>query len=204
MRRPILTPAQRSILLSVCTAVYGVGVAFSTYPHWLKPAPPGQLPGYMTSEGLNANASFRFYFALVLLPVISTLLFRPVVEKLTRPDARAWARNAFAWALLTAPWYVSVTRQDILWTAFPGLIAAIAFALLRHVDLDFSRRDAILLPTFVAVLIGIVDMTTLPVERAMPIAAGIVMAVRIAVVFIRRADGIAASLAFAAAPLGGV
>ena len=74
MRRPILTPAQRSILLSVCTAVYGIAVAFSTYQHWLKPAPPGQLPGYMTSEGLNANASFRFYLTLVLLPLISAYL----------------------------------------------------------------------------------------------------------------------------------
>ncbi len=192
MRRPILTPTQRSIVLSVCTAVYGVAVAFSTYPHWLKPAPPGQLPGYMTKEGLNANASFRFYFALVLLPVISTLLFRPVVERLTRPDTRAWARNGFAWALLTAPWYVSVARQDILWTALPGLIAATVFVLLRRVDIDFSRRDAILLPTFAAVLLGVVDMTNLPVERAMPIAAGIVIAVRIAT----------SSLAFAAAPLG--
>ncbi|HEX7190037.1 MAG TPA: hypothetical protein VF381_00565 [Thermoanaerobaculia bacterium] len=202
MRRPILTPAQRSILLSVCTAVYGVAVAFSTYPHWLKPAPPGQLPGYMTSQGLNANASFRFYLTLVLLPIITTLLFRPVVERLTRPDSRAWARNAFAWALLAAPWYVSVSRQDILWTALPSLIAVTLFTLLRHVDIDFSRRDAILLPTFVAVLIGIVDMTQLPVERAMPIAAGIVMLVRIAVVFIRRVDGIPPALAFATAPLG--
>ena len=46
MRRPILTPAQRAILLSVCTAVYGIAVAFATYQHWLKPAPAGQLPGY--------------------------------------------------------------------------------------------------------------------------------------------------------------
>ncbi|HEX3580875.1 MAG TPA: hypothetical protein VH087_03875 [Thermoanaerobaculia bacterium] len=202
MRRPILTPAQRAILLSVCTTVYGIAVAFSTYQHWLKPAPDGQLPGYMTSEGLNANASFRFYFALVLLPVFSTLLFRPVVERLTRPDTRAWARNACAWALLTAPWYVSVARQDILWTALPALIAAALFTLLRRVDAGFSRRDVILLPTFVAVLIGLVDMTKLPVERAMPIAAGIVMLVRIAIVFVRRADGIPPALAFAAAPLG--
>ncbi|HEY2323182.1 MAG TPA: conjugal transfer protein TraD, partial [Thermoanaerobaculia bacterium] len=192
MRRPILTPAQRSVLLSVCTAVYGLAVAFATYPHWLKAAPAGQLPGYMTSEGLNANASFRFYLTLVILPLLSTLLFRPVVERLTRPDTRAWARNGFAWALLTAPWYVSVARQDILWTALPGLIAATLFTLLRRVDVDFSRRDAILLPTFASVLIGLVDMTKLPVERAMPIAAGIVIVVRI----------LTSSFAFAAAPLG--
>jgi len=202
MKRPILTPQQRAILLSICTAVYGIAVAFSTYQHWLKPAPPDQLPGYMTSEKLNANASFRFYFTLVILPILATLLFRPVVERLTRPDTRAWARNAFAWALLTAPWYVSVARGDVLWTALPGLIAAILFTFLRRVDIDFSRRDTILLPTFVAVLLGIIDMTNLPVERAMPIAAGIVMLVRIAIVFVRRADGIAPSLAFAAAPVG--
>jgi hypothetical protein len=202
MTRPILTPAQRSILLTVCTTAYGVAVALSTYQHWLKPAPEGQLPGYMTSEKLNANAPFRFYFTLVLLPILATLLLRPIVERLTRPDARAWARNGFAWALLTAPWYVSVARQDILWTALPGLIAATLFVLLRHVDIGFSRRDAILLPTFIAVTLGIVDMTQLPIERVMPIAAGIVMAVRIAIVFIRRADGIPPALAFAAAPLG--
>jgi len=202
MRRPILTPPQRAILLSICTAVYGIAVAFSTYQHWLKPAPPDQLPGYMTSEKLNANASFRFYLTLVILPILATLLFRPVVERLTRPDTRSWARNAFAWALLTAPWYVSVARGDILWTALPGLIAATLFTLFRRVDIDFSRRDTILLPTFIAVLLGIIDMTNLPVERAMPIAAGIVMLVRIAIVFVRRADGIAPSLAFAAAPVG--
>lgn len=193
MRRPILTPAQRSIVLSVCTAVYGLAVAFSTYQHWLKPAPAGQLPGYMTNEGLNANASFRFYFTLVVLPVLSTLLFRPVVERLARADTRAWARNGFAWALLTAPWYLSVARQDILWTALPGLIAGLLFTLLRRVDVHFSRQDAILLPTFAAVLIGLVDMTKLPVERAMPIAAAIVIVVRIAA---------GSSIAFAAAPLG--
>jgi hypothetical protein len=202
MRRPLLTPAQRSILLSVCSAVYGIAVALSTYPHFLQPAPPGQLPGYMTNEKLNANAPFRFYFTLVILPIVATLLFRPIVERLTRPDTRAWARNGVAWALLAAPWYISVARQDILWTALPAAIAVAVFTLLRHVDIGFSRRDAILLPTFAAVLIGIVDRTQLPVERAMPIAAGIVMAVRIAVVFIRRADGIPPALAFAAAPLG--
>jgi hypothetical protein len=183
-KRPLLTPAQRSILLSVCTAAYGVAVAFSTYPHWLKPAPEGQLPGYMTSERLNANAPFRFYFTLVILPILSTLLLRPVVERLMRPDTRAWARNAFAWSLLAAPWYVSVARQDVLWTALPAAIAAMLFVLLRRVDAGFSRRDAILFPTFAATLIGIVDMTKLPIERAMPIAAGIVIVVRIAIVFV--------------------
>ena len=202
MRRPLLTPAQRAILLSVCSAVYGIAVALSTYQHWLKPAPPGQLPGYMTSEGLNANAPFRFYFTLVILPIVATLLMRPVIERLTRPDARAWARNGVAWALLAAPWYVSVARQDVLWTALPAAIAVTLFTLLRRVDIGFSRRDAILLPTFAAVLIGIVDRTQLPVERAIPIAAGIVMMVRIAVTFVRRADGIPPALAFAAAPLG--
>ncbi|HEY2093113.1 MAG TPA: hypothetical protein VGJ81_14610 [Thermoanaerobaculia bacterium] len=202
IKRPLLTPAQRSILLSVCTAAYGVAVAFSTYQHWLKPAPDGQLQGYMTSEHLNANASFRFYFTLVIVPILSTLLLRPVVERLTRPDSRAWARNAFAWSLLAAPWYVSVARQDVLWTALPAAIAATLFVLLRRVDAGFSRRDAILLPTFIATLIGTVDMTKLPVERVMLIAAGIVIVVRIAIVFIRRADGISPALAFAAAPLG--
>src|SRR3954465_8121192 len=113
----------------------------------------------MTNEKLNANAPFRFYFTLVILPIVATLLFRPIIERRTRPDTRAWARNGVAWALLAAPWYVSVARQDILWTALPAAIAVAVFTLLRHVDIGFSRRDAILLPTFAAVLIGIVDRT---------------------------------------------
>ena len=105
-----------------------------------------------------------------------------------------------------------MSRQDILWTALPALIAATLFVLLRRVDIDFGRRDAILLPTFIAVLLGLIDMTNLPVERAMPIAAGIVMAVRIAIVFVGSGRklkvpklstfDLTPSLAFAAAPLG--
>lgn len=201
MKRPLLTPAQRALMLSICTAAYGLGVAIATYPLWLKAAPPGQLPGYMTNEGLNANASFRFYLTLVVLPLASTLLLRPLVTLLTRPDTRAWARNAVAWALLAAPWYVSVARRDVLWTALPSALAVIVFTLLRRVDLHFTRRDAILLPATIAVLLAIVDRTTLPVERVIPIAVGLVLAVRIAIVFIRRGSGIAPALAFAASPL---
>ena len=59
-----------------------------------------------------------------------------------------------------------MARQDILWTALPALIAATLFTFLRRVDIGFSRRDAILLPTFISVLLGLVDMTNLPVDRA--------------------------------------
>jgi hypothetical protein len=188
MRRPLVTPAQRTLLLSLCTAAWGLAVAMSTYEFWLKPAPPGQLPGYMTKEGLDAHASFRFFFMLVILPIVASYAMRPVVALLSRADARTWARNAVMASLLTACWYVSVARQDVLWTAVPSLIGAVVFTLLRRADLRFTRRDLVLVPTYAAVALAVVDMGDLPVERVMIIAAALLMAVRIGVVFVSRAS----------------
>jgi hypothetical protein len=200
MRRPLLTPSQRATFLSICTAVYGLAIGISTLPMWLKPAPPDQLPGFMKSQNLDAHASFRFFAAVIVATIATTYLFRPIVELLNRPDTRAWARNGAIAAMLAALWYVTVERE-IIWTVVPAAIAIDVFAILRRLDVRFTRRDAILFAPFGATFMAICDVTEMFVHRALFVSAASVLLLRIALVFFRRRNGLDPALCFAIAPL---
>lgn len=201
IRRPLLTPAQRANLLSFFAAVYGLAIAIGAYPLWLRPAPPGQPPGYMTSIHLDAHASFRFFASVVLLVLGVPLAARRIIDLLTRADTRAWARNGTVATVLVALWYASITR-NLLWTLLPSAAAVAACVLLRRLDARFSRRDAILLPTIGAVLIALIDSTGFSVEQSLLAAVVIVFAIRLIIVLLRRKDGLRPALCFAFAPLG--
>lgn len=191
----------RALLLSICTAAWGFAVAVSTYPLWLTKAPAGQLPGYMTAEGLNAHASFRFFVTLVVLPIAAAILLRPFVRMLTAAGSKSWAQAGAAASLLFSLVYVTVTR-DLLWTALPAAIGFFASVALRHLAAEFNRRDVIVFVSALPVYLALADVTTLPVERILPIAAAIVIAVRLGLVLVRRQDALAPAYCFAFSPLG--
>jgi hypothetical protein len=199
--RPLLTPSQRANLLSLFAAVYGLAVAVAAYPLWLRPAPPDQAPGYMTSLHMDAHASFRFFASIIFLVLAVPLASRRIVDLLTRADTRAWARNGAVATVFISLWCASI-GHNLAWTLIPSGLAIATCVLLRRVDVRFSRRDAILLPTIGTVLIAIIDSRGLSVERSLLVAVALVFAIRIAVALMRRTEGLRPALCFALAPLG--
>jgi hypothetical protein len=199
-RRPLLTPPQRATLLSLCTAVYGLAAGIASHPLWLRPAAPDQRPGYMKSIGIDAHSSLYFFAALVGLTLAAAYLMRPIVNVLTKPDTRAWARNGAALAMLEALWYASTSRA-VGWTVVPPAIAIAVFVLLRRVAMRFSKRDAILLASFAPAFLALVDCTTLSVEQSLVVAAGSVLALRLALGLVRRGRALDAPLCFALSPV---
>jgi len=195
-----VTPALRARLLAVCAAGYGLALAIALSPTWLRPAPPGQLPGYMTSIGLDAHASFRFFASLLLLPLAASVALRPALLRLAADETRSWARNAVAAAMVAALW-LSILSKSVAWVALPPLLVLAVCLALRTVDARFRRADVILLPTFELLFMALCDSTDLGVDRAVLLGAGIVLALRLALLFIRPA-GLPPALCFAIAPLG--
>jgi hypothetical protein len=186
MRTPLFaTPAQRLAMLHFCAAIYGFACGASLLPIWAGPPRPGQLPGYITSMGLDAHAPFRLVIGLMVLTIAMPLLLRPLLRRLAGDDARAWARNAAASAMLLALWYV-IIRRDPYWTVLPALIAIVAFTALRHFRARFTRWDAILVPTFVALYLAHVDLRYFELDRIVVVAIASLIAVRLGVAAIRR------------------
>src|SRR5437899_1690330 len=99
-----MTVRARAAALRVCAALYGLAVAAALYPHFIRSAPPGQLPGLMSQLGLDAHAPFQFIATVIALVIVFTLALRPVAEVLARDDTRTWARIAAAAAMIGSLW----------------------------------------------------------------------------------------------------
>src|SRR6185295_10367784 len=119
-------------------------------PVWSRPAPPGQLPSFMTSQNLDASAAYRFILSLFILPLASAIAMRPVIQRLSMPDARRWAANGAAAAMLGAVWFGLIT-QNVLWVGLPAIAVIAVCTILRRWDARFSRQDFVLLPAIAAV-----------------------------------------------------
>ncbi|PYQ28420.1 MAG: hypothetical protein DMF56_16565 [Acidobacteria bacterium] len=209
---------RRDSLLFAAFALWGLAIAISLAPAIEKPAPPGQLPGLATQIGIDAHFPFRFFTALVLITLLLPLVMRPIARLLadvataapsgrgaaegsgTHKSTQPWARNAAIAACVVAFWFVVIER-NFLWTFLPALLAIIAFVLLRRVTMHFTRRDWILLPTFLMTLLALIDIAhDIPVQRLTILAAAIVLATRIAITVIP--SPLTPALAFLIAPLG--
>src|SRR5712692_3974910 len=105
-----MTSRQREGLLIFCAALYGLACAFATYELWLTPAPGGQLPAVLTLAHYDSAAAYRFLAAVIGLPILMAIAFRPVARLLARDDTRAWARNGAAISLLSGMWAVAISR----------------------------------------------------------------------------------------------
>ena len=200
MRRPLLTPAQRTALLSLCTAAYGFAIGIATFPHWIRAAPPDQLPGFLKSHDLDAHISFRFFAAFAAITIVTTFALRPIVNLLTTADTRAWARNGAAFAMIVAVWYATVSRV-VMWTLIPTAVAIVVCTLLRRVHMHFTRRDTILVASFFPTFMALLDCTSLAVEQAIVVAAGSLLALRLLLVFIRRGRALDQPSCFALSPV---
>jgi hypothetical protein len=190
----------RERLLTFCAAVWGLAVAIALLPRWTRPAPPGQLPGFATSAGFDAQAPFYFIAGVIVLPVLAAALMHPWIARLCAPETRAWARVAAAIAMLLPIWLVLI-EPDLLWTTLPTAVAVMVCVALRGLPARFTRRDVILLPTTAAVFLAIIDLTGLGVEKQFVLAVAIVISVRLAIVLVRSRVALPASLCFALAPL---
>ena len=101
------SPHTSSLLLRVASAAWGFAVAIALLPHWTRPAQPGQLPGFATSIGLDANAPMHFIAGLMVLPIAFAFALRPVLRRFD--DAQPWAQIGAA---------LGISRQSA-WERFP-------------------------------------------------------------------------------------
>jgi hypothetical protein len=201
---------RRDLILRISAAIWGFAIAISLLPFWLGPPPPGQLPGYAKSIGLDARAPLRFVLGLMLIPLLWTFALRPILTILGRDDTRGWARNAFASAAIGILWFVIIDR-NVAWVLIaPAIVLAVALAM-RTIDPQFTRQDLILLPVLATVYLALLDLLPRSVEQVLLLSALAVFAVRMAIVLIRRPGTAGIShtpgrllpaLCFALAPLG--
>src|SRR3954469_17664759 len=191
----------RDLILRIGAALWGFAIAISLLPFWLGPPPPGQLPGFATSMGLDARAPLRFVLSLILVPLLWTFVLRPILNILGNDDTRAWARNAFTSSAIGILWFVIITRS-LAWVVIaPAVVLVIALAM-RNVDAHFTRHDLILLPVLGTVYIALLDLLPRSVEQVLLLSALAVFLVRIGTVLIRRDTGLPPGPCFVLAPLG--
>jgi hypothetical protein len=192
---------RRDVILRIGAAMWGFAVAISLLPFWVGPPPPGQLPGFATSMGFDARAPLRFALSLMLVPLLWTFALRPILDILASDDTRRWARNAFTSAAAGILWFVIITHSLVWVLIAPAAVLAIALAM-RTIDAHFTRHDLILLPVLAATYLALVDLTGTSVDKLVLLSALIVFVIRIAIVPIRRANGLPPAMCFALAPLG--
>jgi len=197
---PMSSERTRVRWLTLCTVAWGFAIGISLLDLWDRPAPPGQLPGLMTTLGRDAHASFQFMAGIVVMTMAMAFAMRPVVRRLAASDARAWARNTAAAAMMAALW-VAVINGDLPWTIAPPAMAVAACVALRTRRMGFTRRDAILIPVWATIFLALIDMGPIAVDRAAIAAAAIVLAIRLSLPFIRTGRALPAALCFAAAPV---
>jgi hypothetical protein len=145
----------RAKLVRLSGALWGLATAISLLPALTTVAPPSQLPGLAKVLGIDAHAPMRFIAALIFLPLLFAAAAAPLANVMT--TARAWARNALCLAMTGALW-IALVHADVWWTTIPVALFVIAFAALRNVDEHFTRRDVILIPTFLTILIALMDL----------------------------------------------
>ena len=181
-------------------ALYGLAVAITIAPYLQRPAPATQLPGYAKNIAhLDARAPFWFVLTMALFPILFPIVLRPLVCRLA--EGWVWARNGATMAAVVAMWS-TVMDQHFVRSVVPEAIAIVVCGLLAHIDLRFTRRDVILIPSTLTAFIAFIDLLPkLDVQDDLVIAGSIVLAIRVILAFLPRRD-VEPALSFALAPLG--
>src|SRR5688500_8177504 len=134
--------AQRHLVLRLAAAVYGLALAITLLPTFLRPAPAGQLPGAAAAAGLDARASFWFIAALIVLPLACTLLLAYPIRRLADPVTRSWAVWTACVALVASLW-TALIEQNLFSSANPHLGAILAVFASGLPRASSSPRDPI-------------------------------------------------------------
>jgi hypothetical protein len=189
---------RRDLLLSIAFALWGLAIAISLIAIWDRPATPDQLPGTARSQGFDAHGPFRWVAGLMLLPILMPLVFRPVIRAFG--TSKTWAFHTVLIAPLVTLWLTTVHR-NVFWTIVPCAIVILVCTLLRNRDLQFTRRDIVLIATFLPTLLAITDIKPgLSVDGAIYVSALLILGIRIAITWIP--STLPPALSFIAAPLG--
>lgn len=186
---------RRELLLSLAFGVWGFAIAIAMITVWRKPAPPDQMMGLAKTMNLDAAGPMRWMLGLMLLPLIVPLVMRPITRLLV--DAEPWARNTAMIAPIVQLWLVTAAMS--VDRALPCGIVILLCALFRRRVMQFTRIDVVLVPAFLTTLIALVDITQLSIFDCTPMAAILVLALRIAVTYIP--SPLPPALAFLVAPL---
>ena len=190
---------RRERLLSIAFAVWGLAIGIALIAIWNQPATPDQLPGTARAQGFDAHGPFRWIAGLMLLPILMPLVFRPLIRRLVHAP-RSWPVNAIVITPVVTLWLVTIHR-NVLWALIPCAIVIAVCTLLRDRDLQFTRRDVVLIAAFLPALLAITDIKPgLPVDAAIYIGALLILGIRIAITYIPSA--LPPALSFIAAPLG--
>lgn len=189
----------RERLIRLGAACWGLAVAIGLRAFWSRPAPAGQLPGLMTSLGLDAAAAPRFVLGLMILPIVVAAVIRPASRRLAAAVSHAWAWIAFLASCMASLWFVLI-EPSLSWVMAIPLLALVTTMILRRFDARFDRRDWILIPVAAAIELVLLDLTSQPVHHAAVLAVAIVMVLRLIVTRLQRTM-IAPALCFALAPL---
>ena len=168
----------REAILAVAAAILGLASAIALLPAWVRPARAGQLPGFMTSVGLDSGASYHFYLTVVAFTLVAPLIARPLIARLA--NAQMWAFVTATIALSFSLW-IAIAQENVWWTAIPPLVIAIIATALRNTRQHFHRRDAILLPAFLSVFMAVTDIaTSASFGQRVIVSAALVLIVRLA------------------------
>ena len=188
-----------SFLLSLAFALWGFAIAIAMITVWRRHAPPDQMMGLAKTMDLDAAGPMRWMFCLMLLPVIVPLVMRPVTRLLAAGEA--WARNTAMIAPIVVLWLVTA-HMSVSRAIAPFAIVILILILARRRVMEFSRLDVVLVPVFLTTLIAIVDITRWSIFDCVPVAAILILVLRIAVTYIP--SPLPPALAFLAAPLAAI
>ena len=166
---------RRERLLSIAFAVWGLAIGIALIAIWNQPTTPDQLPGTARAQGFDAHGPFRWIAGLMLLPILMPLVFRPLIRRLVHAP-RSWPVNAIVITPVVTLWLVTIHR-NVLWALIPCAIVIAVCTLLRDRDLQFTRRDVVLIAAFLPALLAITDIKPgLPVDAAIYIGALLILA----------------------------
>ena len=185
------------LTLALSFAVWGLAIAIAMSSLLRGPARPGQTMSLATLSNIDAGASMRWMLCLMIFPLVLPIALRPISRKLA--EGQVWARNVVLVAPLVTLWLTSFF-QNVAWATVPCAVVVASAVGLRSREMQFTRRDVVLVPVFLSMVIACVDlMPGTAAHLHVLIAAMVVLALRIAVALIP--SPLTPGLAFVIAPL---
>ncbi|HEX7182905.1 MAG TPA: hypothetical protein VF756_13765 [Thermoanaerobaculia bacterium] len=187
-------------LLLFAAAGYGLAVFRAVLPQLIDHAPRGQLMAYMTVQGIDASSPFRAMAALILLPGIAALAFRPVAVRLASTGSAPWAAWMAAGSLLAALW-ARLAHSTSTATLVLTALAAVALLGARRLAIAFTALDTLLIPAFVVVYIALLEIApAFPYPEAVLASLAAVLLLRIALGAADRPGRVPAAWCFSLVP----